>query len=330
MRNWPLSVVFLTLVSSALAADGPSLEEARDFYSRSAYRDTISVCSRLLEVRGPKAQAIDRYAVAMLKAEAQLRTQEVSAAANTFVLAGKEAATPEQREKALALETLVRRAPNGTYQSKTDESKSFDITDDKARPGAFAALFDDEIGPARKQCDRAKAATHLAAIQDFVKSMPRLQAIEVAATGKTTQAGEMIESLRDRAGVLLDAGLDSAEKQVETIRAEADKLVLGPVDYIDKNTKAPMRKIVQRKKGPTAAQLNTLKNLDASCEKLPALLTELSTPLNIPPEANKPRLKRNEALQRIIKKILTTDYNKQVANEADPAGGQQRKKNNGG
>ena len=334
VRLFPVVVLAVTawglpaMAATTAPADDVSLDRARTLYKDGNYKDAVATLAQLQEAQGAAADSVDRYALFMLKAEAQMRLGDAGMAIASLGAAHKEAAAAEQKApaaaqkarateqkaQATALEILLRRSPTFEFKPKTGaEGRSFDILSEQGRKDAMTALLADEMDGASKRFAAAKAGSDLGALAEFSRTLLSLQAIEIAATGKGAACEEMAKALRERLFVVVDADLTATETQVKTINANADKIIDVTVSVQDPNTRRIVVRREQHHQGPTTKETGTLKSLAAEHERMRTLVTELATNLSVTPESLKTRQARNDAVLKDINTILTTDYSKPVA-----------------
>src|SRR5262245_35752430 len=82
------------------AGDDISLDRAKVLYGDGNYKDALTTLTRLQEVKVTAAGEVDRFALFMLKAEAQIKLGDASMALTSLGMAHKEALRPEQKMQA--------------------------------------------------------------------------------------------------------------------------------------------------------------------------------------------------------------------------------------
>jgi hypothetical protein len=294
--------------------DEISLERARVLYKDGNFKDAVTTLSKLQEVR----TGVDRFALFMLKAEAQMRLGDGPMAVTSLGMAHKEAEKPEQKMQAAALELLLRRSPGLTFKPRTGEAgRSFDIVADAGRKDAFEALLADETDAAGKRMVLAMAARDVGTLAENARQLGTYRAVEYAVTGKTAAAEDMTAKYREKLTTIVGDGLTKDETVVKGLQANADKAISVWVNYTDANGRNNRRQ-EWHKQGPTTYEKSQLASLKTVHERLAVQINELVTDLSITPETMKNYLTRNTTLLTNINNILTADYDKPTSR---PAGG---------
>jgi hypothetical protein len=296
------------------AIDEISLERARVLYKDGNFKDALTTLSKLQEAR----TGVDRFALFMLKAEAQMRLGDSPMALTSLGMAHKEGEKPEQKMQAAALELLVRKSPGLTFKPRIGEpGRSFDIVADGGRKDAFEALLADETEAAGKRLALALAARDLATLAENARPLATYRAVEYAVTGKTAASEEMTAKYREKLTVLVSAELTKDEGIVKTLQANADKVIAVWINFTDPNG-WNRRRQEWHKQGPTTYEKSQLTSLKTMHERLAVQINEMVTDLSITPETMKIHQTRNTTLLTNINAILTADYDRPTTR---PAGG---------
>jgi hypothetical protein len=262
----PILVCTLLLAAGAPLARAdapPTLEELKKLAADKQWREVMAAAARITALKGDPARDKERPEVWALKAEAQIQTNQLSPASDSFASASKEgAATPEKKDEFLALSMLMDKSDGRGYHpkpTKEDPSPvSIDIKDPANRPAAIKKLFETELSELKKSL--AKAKDSMSAMKGFAKDAKELQPIERAADGSTAKIDELVH---DGLGTLSKSVVDWCDKQktdIERIVKNADEMI-----YVEGAKKGER---VMRRRGLTGNDRQVLGNTVDACVKL--------------------------------------------------------------
>jgi len=255
----------------------PTVDQLKQLLADQKYQDVIRGVSKCLALKGPAAQAYDRYDLFMLRGEAFVHTRAMPTAAESFASAQKETQDAAKKDAARALELLVRRSKPTGYTAKistTRPAPTFPILAETDRQAAYAALFTDEMAVAQPKVKAATSATNLNPVIDAARSLGDLHAIEHAANNSDAQTKQIGSTLGDHAHKLIADALTQMSKRVEDIWKTASRPNVrrngGQYNQQSYDYGAGMM-------GMSSTESGDLKNTTATTEKVVSVATDLAT-----------------------------------------------------
>lgn len=262
-----ICVLFGTPVATAAPEDLPTVDDIRALYDKGEYKETLKQLSRLLSLKGPAAEGMDRYSLLMLRAESHLRLKANSGATQALTEAAKAAPDDESAAEARALALLIKRSKNLQFTPKVAAggkagSGPIDITDDERRGDALAALYESERAALKPKLVKADKAKTLPPIAEAMKAAAELRDLELAATGKDEDTADTLDRLVQRTHKLMARGLDEAAKRTEAIAERANQLI----EYTQRTNNGTERRT--RRRGLDSNDSRELKGIVETCRKV--------------------------------------------------------------
>jgi hypothetical protein len=314
------SFVILAVVAWAplAGAQAPSSEEIHRLMGEKNYAQALQKITAGLALRGEAARAVNRYELLMLKGECHLRLKAGSYAAEAFAAAAKDPqASPPERAVAAGHEMLVRQAKGFAYTPRTpgaDKSRPapIDILDPESRRRAFEALLADELAANESKVAAAKASRSLDPIVALFKPLAMMEGLERASTkdGDAPRVKALQAELTDRAKRDLADALRAVARRVGEIDKEASTFVEGFQDSQDPLTPyaRPVRERVYKRKGLSDAQVNELRQANATCDRVPRVLPLLAEGLHAPDGAFDSFGDEAARIRRDVDRLLGEDF----------------------
>lgn len=319
IRVASLWLVALAVVGPSLAfAQAPSTEEVHRLIDEKNYSQALQKITAGLALKGQAAKYVNRYELLMLKGECHLRARAFSAALEAFTAAAKDpAAAPNDRAIAAAHALLIRQSKGPAYTPKPLADKTggarpapIDILDPESRKRAFAAMLAEELAANEEKLAAARAAKALGPVAVLFKPLATMEGLELAATGDAVRVRAIEGDLADRAKRNIADALRTLSKRVGEIDKDANTFVelyqdeqdpLAPYPF-------PVRRKVYKRKGPTNAQLNELQQGNATCDKLPQAMAEMTEGLHVPDKTFDSFSDEAGRIRKEIDRLLDTDY----------------------
>jgi hypothetical protein len=300
------------------AAQAPSSEEIHRLIGEKNYGQALQKITAGLALRGDAGKAVNRYELLMLKGECHLQLKASSYAADAFAAAAKDplASAPE-RAVAAGHEMLVRQAKGFAYTPRAqpaDKSRPapIDILDPESRRRAFEALLADELAANEPKVAATKASRSLDAMAALFKPLAVMEGLERASTkdGDAPRVKALQSELTDRAKRNLADALRAVGKRVGEIDKEANTFVEGFQDVQDPFAyyPRPVRERIYKRKGLTDAQVNELRQANATCDKLPRVLPAMAEGLHAPDRAFEPFADEAARIRGDVDRLLATDW----------------------
>ena len=320
VRTLPLTTLAAVVVAWAplVHAQAPSSEEIHRLMGEKNYGAALQKITAGLALRGEAAKAANRYELLMLKGECHLRQKANSYAVDAFAAAAKDPlASPPERAVAAGHEMLLRQSKGFAYTpraSGADKGRPapIDILDPESRRRAFAALLADELAASESKVAAAKASRSLDPIVALFKPLAAMEGLERASSkdGDAPRVKALETELADRAKRNLADALRAVAKRVGEIDKEANTFIEGFQDVQDPLTPyaRPVRERVYKHKGLSDAQVNELRQANATCDRVPRVLPALAEGLHAPAEAFEPFGDEAARIRRDVDRLIATDW----------------------
>jgi len=208
---------------------GAVTDQYQQMYDQGQYQQLLALLNAALNSKTTKTSAADRYALLMLKGNAQLGTKATGAASDTFTTAA--AIGPDDTAVSIARGTviLIKHSGSSKYQPKaksssgSSETPAIDIINKTSRKDAFTALFTDMLDPLKVQVNNAASTTSLSTLMSLGKQAGDVRCLEIAGTDADAQSKDLLEKLATRGGTLLNGVINPLDKQVSAVSADAAK-----------------------------------------------------------------------------------------------------------
>lgn len=222
-----LLIVFL-LATCVRADELPTLESLQKLKADKQWSELLKGATRLLALKGKQAEAIDRASVWMLKAEAQLQSNQFVPAADSFLDASQEpAVAPEQGDWAYAMSLVCRKSDAHGFRvpatKKNPTPPSFPIADESARKDAVQALLASELAECRDRLAGIKASLPITAMGKLCADAVDLRRVDRAANGNTEQTDKLLIEITKRAGVTTQDWCKKTTDEIDKIEQTASE-----------------------------------------------------------------------------------------------------------
>lgn len=226
-------VAFMMIAASVDAADPlPTADDIRSALESGDFPSAVRGANRLLSLKGELAEGVDRVEIYTLRGEAQLALKQRDAASTSFTSAATEATDRNKSAIATATALLIQKSPGLHYTPKhraaidaAATTQPIDILSEEGRKTAFLALYADERITLSANVKTATSATSLPPIVSALKSLHRVQSLEIAATGSDVDTHGAVEDIQAHAISLLTSALSTIATQVQQISGQAHLLV---------------------------------------------------------------------------------------------------------
>jgi hypothetical protein len=269
-------VALMMLAASVDASDPlPTADDVRSSIDSGDFPSAVRDANRLLTLKGDLAVGVDRVEMYMLRGEAQLALKLRDAASTSFTAAAKEATDPNKSAVATATAILIQKSPGLHYTPKhkaaidaAATTQPIDILSEDGRKTAFVALYADERITVSANVKTATSATSLAPIVSALKSLHRVQSLEIAATGSDVDTHGAVKDVQAHATSLLTSALSTIAAQVQQISVQAHALV--------QNTDSS-GVVHTRQAGLSDAAISSLKQAISQAQRISDAATDLAT-----------------------------------------------------
>ena len=276
----------------------PSMADLQRMFDAREYQDVVRHVLKVLSLKGDAAAGYDRHELLRLKGESHLRLGDAEPAAKAFddaaVVATDEATAALDRATAL----LARRARQNVYKPKTTSSavgagEGLPLLDPVGRKLGLRALYDDERAVARKRMDVPPRASLSDLIAALDVAAP-LRALELGATGASSETDALIAPLAERAREMVGDEIKSMSSRVEKLDKAANKKKKMGSAY--------------RKRGLSADEQAELREVVRKCEQFATAVRPLADAA--PSNAAKFATLRADAqaLHEHATRVLSADY----------------------
>ena len=262
------------------------------------YQDVVRHVVKVLQLKGETAAAYDRHEMLLLKAESHLRLGDGEPAAKAFDEAADAAKDVSTAATDRATALLLRRAKQNVYRPKTTSSsvaagEGLSVVEPVSRKLALRALYADERAAAQKRL----AAPERASLADLVAVLDAaepIRALELAATGATSEMDQLVEPLCERARKLLGDELKSMSSRVDKLDKAANKKKKMGSAY--------------RKRGLAADEIVELREIVEMCDRFRQAAQRFGNAASLDaPKLTKIRADAQE-LREHAEKVLSADY----------------------
>ncbi|MDB5294634.1 MAG: hypothetical protein JWO31_617 [Phycisphaerales bacterium] len=259
----------------------PTAGDLQGLFDRGDYPTLLRQLPKVLLLRGRAATAYDRYALLLLKAETHLRMKTFGPAAAAFRDAAVAADDPAKAAYAAAVELLLKRSPNATYQpgpTKKVKPATIDVTDPDARKAALAALLVDELTAAAPGIEAAMLGGTPAELVEAVRVLGRLDVLDRAAE-VGDEAKRSVADLRSRGAAHVARRLEQLKARHDEARDSATGRVRSPAPVAGPNAaglsgakrfggmgRGAEPRVARR--GLSAEDVRDLKEIVSVCEQL--------------------------------------------------------------
>jgi len=325
----PVALAVLLLAPVAFAQEAqpiPTADQIKEQVGSGQYRPALQGLMRILNLKGPAAEAYNRPDMLMLRAECQLQVRETRSALDSLAQAQKEAAAAGDADRlgaGLAMQLLIQKSPAFKYTPRSTTGpiakKPIDILDLKARPDAYKALFEDELVGVRATVRKAETSTSLVPLMDASKQVAALRGVEKVATGDTVQSKEFAESLGSHAAALLGSGVAELASKTEAIAARANTIVTTPVAYRDQ-AGLPRLDNISHRRGLEGSDIQDLRNVQNTCTQVISAATDLAMILPSQATAFKEAASTARGVGAKANVVLNDNYNEMPATPVYPGG----------
>jgi hypothetical protein len=275
--------------ATVLADPMPSAGSVRALIESKEYRTAIVDVNRLLDLKGDLAVP-DRDELFMLRGEADLGLRQRDAAITSFSAAAKESSNAKEADLALATQTLIEKSPGLRYtprhstaasveadvsDSAEETQQPIDIVPSESRHKAFVAIYADQSALATGTVKSASNATSLPPILTALKSLHRLQSLEMAANGSNQSTRKSVKALTSHAATLIGDALTTMSAQVQDIsnRAHATVQMNGNGNGNGGGIGGPQR---NAHRGLDSDSASTLKQIVWDCQRISGAITDLT------------------------------------------------------
>jgi hypothetical protein len=303
-------------------AQAPSSEEIHRLMGEKNYAQALQKVTGGLALRGEAAKAVSRYELLMLKGECHLQLKASSYAVDAFAAAARDPqASPPERAVAAGYEMLLRQAKGFAYTPRTAggaekaggaRPAAIDILDPESRRRAFETLLADELAASESKVAAAKTSRSLDPIIALFKPLAAMGGLERASSkdGDAPRVKALEAELAERAKRNLADALRAVAKRVGEIDKEANTFVEGFQDVQDPLTPyaRPIRERVYKRKGLSDAQVNELRQANATCDRVPRVLPLLAEGLHAPQGAFEPFGDEAARIRRDVDRLIATDW----------------------
>lgn len=204
----------LAVLGLALGAQAKTIKELNDTFSAGDYGTVIIEADKTLTDPAITLSADDTYGLMMLKAEALLRQGSATASSREFTAAARMASDVQQLAWARASALIARRSNAKTFTPRTGDKEPIDILNPDSRKKAFAALLRDTLPEAQRRHQAAMRATALQSLEDAVVPVADCAFLELAATGSSKEAGDLLKSLGEQTRKLISEDVLRIQRQV--------------------------------------------------------------------------------------------------------------------
>jgi len=319
-----------------------SLKDAQADYDAGRYPQALQKISTILSA-ADRPSAKDKAALLKLKAETILQQKQIPSAAEAFTAAAtayydeKKPAPATDDKKAAAtctaIAALLKNSSNMQYtpktspDSKTDKTSTTKPAADKTdktpisvldlslRSQALNAFYNDQLAADEPTYKTVLSKPALQPIVDFAPKLKELSDDELGATGSTAKTDPMLKALSTHAKTSIDNALAQWKSSVDSIAASASSWVdVSPQQSVPaggkKGKAAPKQPTMEREKGLTDANRNSLNDTIANIDKLAPATKSLSDALDLPADFFKTETTEAAALRKKAEATLNATYNR--------------------
>ena len=251
----------------------PSMQELQQLQTDKQWQPLLQKLQRVLALRGDAAKNYDRYALFMMKGEAQAQLKQPGPAASAFAEAAKEAQTDKNKAAvASATGLLIKRSQTFVYKRKSpttqpSDPKEIDVLDPTKRKDGFAALAADELAALQPKVKAATSANNLKPVIELMKSMEDLRNAELAAEGNTSKSDSLLPPLAAHSKELSAKYVADQKRVVDDIEHKANQTIdVGPDRRGSYQGRSFERKF--KKRGLTSPDQSALKSAMQACNEI--------------------------------------------------------------
>jgi hypothetical protein len=308
------------LLGTSLAARGqsndalPRVDDIKAQVDNGKYNDALKGLTRLLVLKGPAAESLNRVELFMLRAECQLQTRQIKPAMEALDSARKEAfanGKPDDAAPAVALACLINKSNNYRYTPKTAPTltgqQPIDILDRKARPDAFKALFPDELPNVKVKARLAADAATMPPVLDTAREVFTLACVEKVANNDNSESKEVASDLLTHAVALLTGGVARLEARTTAIGSMANSVVAKQVEIPDLSGKMSPQ-WVNRRVGLNSNITTELQGIKTTCGQITSACNELKLELATDGDVFRDILAKTAAVKAKVDVILNDNY----------------------
>ena len=254
--------------------DVQRLLDAKDYAGAEAALD------RLLACRGAAAEHNDRSRDYQMLAECQLQLNQPVRLAKTLK-AAVEKAEADSDPAALAavapLELLRRAAIDGVYRPRADRKARYDLSDPDQRKAAEPLVYAEALAAVTESWRAARGKRDLAPVVGLAGTFALVRATEQSLTGATAQTDDLGRDVERSVAAIVGQRLATLAKEVANARKTAGQVVNQPV--LGGNGRM---QVVGRKRGLSEAELQGLRGVADTCDKLNAQVEAINRGLAAP------------------------------------------------
>jgi hypothetical protein len=216
-------ILCLALLAPRLFAQATTLEDARFDYAKGDYRAALQKTNKLLSTSLAPPSAADKYEILTLRGECQLQLKDRMGAVTSFKSAVKCAADVNQFAAARANAVIIERSSMGRYIPAYGVGKEpIDVVAPDTRRQAMAALRDELWSKNKRQIETALKSTTLPPIEKAFVPLADMYCLELAATGQTNEAGQLMRDLGQQTYRLMRDDITRYARQIEQLSLTAN------------------------------------------------------------------------------------------------------------
>ncbi|MGB7156771.1 MAG: hypothetical protein WBD40_01815 [Tepidisphaeraceae bacterium] len=283
MRHRPFHLLALLLLLALVGAkEVPSAPELRQMLMQKQYKSVLREVARAMAIKGDEAANYDRGELLLIRGEAQLGLRIEPGAAKSFRESAEAAMDDDTRAQAQAMGLLLEKSEHLLYTPRTGEAMGREIHIVTDRKGAIDALLADELLAAAARIAAARTMKEIAPVMDVTRAVDQVAAVERAATGTSTKAGEFRKELASRIETLLDDALLAMEVRADKIESAALGLVVIPQAPLPPGQPEPPAKL--KKRGITPGDEASLREIMDTCAEVVSRSREVAVQLGAEPD----------------------------------------------
>ncbi|MGN6506908.1 MAG: hypothetical protein ACTHM6_15240 [Tepidisphaeraceae bacterium] len=263
-----IGIVLLVGLGAARADELPTPADLQKLAGEKNWTGLLQATTRVLALRGDAAAAYNRVDVWMLKAEAQLQSNQYSAASESFTHAAAEkTATPEQADWGTAMAAVLKKSDRRGYQPKPTREvphpAAIDIFTPANRKQAVAALLGAENEDLARKITKYQTTLEQGPVMDMVKQVKTMAPLDRVANGTAEQTDALQKTICGNWVAAVQTWSDTSMKKIEDLNEIASKMVQQ--QYRDRLGNIQVR---QQKTGLTSPQQKQLTDIENQAKGL--------------------------------------------------------------
>lgn len=303
--RWPLLSLTCLVFCQAVVAQStsrPSVSDIESDFSAARYAEVLRKSAIALQARqglvGP-----ERMTVLDLKVEAHIQLKQYTPAADTLLLASKEAPAGSKEAATYQASARLLRSlnPAGQYLPKSSESGTrptpIPVLERADRDRAVIAFFNDERRTVDASIERLTQRPTLQGINEAISKINDLGMLETAALGTDATSKLLKAPVSSAAIELLGAPLEKIKERIEHVDriASKDRTISQTV------TSNGVRQDVAQKVGLTASERAELQGIVRDLNTIITTADELIAKLGLPEEPSSgSRSRSRERTLRVV------------------------------